>query len=116
MLLAASFAYPAAAGPTEGVGSVSLERAESIVGPDSATQTDVHGSFRDNDTARASRNGEGIASSVSGDRSADPDDSVFLVCYRGRERSIPDYRLAQYLDSHPGSYVGHCEEVTKASR
>ncbi len=62
MLLAVSFAYPAAAGPTEGVGSVNLERAEGIVGPDSATQTDIHGSFRDNYNAQASRNGEAIAS------------------------------------------------------
>lgn len=97
ILLTAASAHPGAAAPP-------------------VTTHRIDGSFPSSYLARAPQAGETLKDSACTARTADPDDSVYLVCDRGRERVVPGNRLYDYLARHPGSYVGHCEETKLASR
>ncbi len=45
-----------------------------------------------------------------------PQDTVVPVCDNGQQRRIPANRLRQFLNNHPGSYVGRCEVTPSTSR
>ncbi len=98
-----------------GIGSLIVQRSQNIITADYAVQTETYGSFRGYYIASAPGNGEEVAA-LPGGESADAKDSSVLVCDNGRERIIPGFRVYQYLDRHPGSYLGHCGQITAPGR
>lgn len=45
-----------------------------------------------------------------------PGEPRVLICYNGRQRSIRESQLQNFLDSHPGAFVGNCEITPATSR
>ena len=46
---------------------------------------------------------------IGGGGGVNPDSTIVGVCDNGREHRIPIFRVAHFLQTHPGSFIGRCQ-------
>ena len=98
-----------------GLGSLVVQRTQSIAIADYARNSETFGSFEGYYMAgggQGSSNLEGDASTSGGgegNTTLHPDEAVVQVCYKDRERVIPASRAIEFVNGHPGSYLGPCD-------
>ncbi len=98
-----------------GLGSLVVQRTQSIAIADYARTSDTVGSFQGYYLAGGGKGSSNLESDATtseggeGKTTLDPDEYVVQICDNGRERAIRGSQVTEYLKRHPGSYLGPCD-------
>lgn len=99
-----------------GLGSLVVQRTQSVASANYARTSETFGSFQGYYLAGGGKGasnleGDATASEGGGGKTIiNPDELVVQICDNGRERAIRGSRAIEYINKHPGSYLGPCNE------
>lgn len=99
----------------KGLGSLVVQRTQSLAIADYASTSATFGSFQGtymSGGGKGSSNLENKATTSEGEggkTTLEPDELVVQICDNGRERAIRGSRAIEYINKHPGSYLGPCD-------
>lgn len=98
-----------------GLGSFVVQRTQSVAIADYAHTSETFGSFQGSYLAGGGKGSSDLENDATTSenggekKTLNPDESVVQICDKGRERIIPASRAIDYVNRHPGSYLGPCD-------
>lgn len=97
-----------------GLGSLVVQRTQSVASVNYAGTSETFGTFQGYFMPGGGKgssdleNGPTTSEGGGGKTILNPDELVVQICDNGRERAIRGSRAIEYINKHPGSYLGPC--------